>query len=453
MMRGVKFSSGWTAFLLVFEATICTTQKHFLFVDAKFERVLRGSQSNTIRLDGLLHRELPEASTNKKKNSNNKKEDRVKTNKKERNGVASIEASLPEDSDVEDSGRDKIESPIISSESLENSENITTEPNSGASKQIESTLPNATPNASSPLHSDNVFDSAIFGETEPEHSVSTTAIEDAETPEPIIHLPDNKHPEVVFDETEFVTVTQMEPIMFDITARKFTTTVDSDELKTFDIAVSEFTTVVESDELKAFFKNFFEDVLDMRSNGNWYPSHAKSIHDLSIAFRQSAVPQLEKAEGIPNDKIQVQLIINGYVAVHTNSEGVEATTARTRNAGKKKQTISFDDTVPDSTFHESFDHSMLLYFTFWGVESLEQMLKKEGLQNPVINSVSVGEKEVITFGIDKDDNYLYEGDHNSAKPHRIPAEEISDFDDSSSARASKYCLLKLILISVVGLTI
>mmetsp|Transcript_2992 Transcript_2992/g.8164 ORF Transcript_2992/g.8164 Transcript_2992/m.8164 type:complete len:436 (+) Transcript_2992:285-1592(+) len=432
-MKNVKFCIGWTVFALFFEATVCSTHNGVLFVDANSERILRGSPSNSIQLDGILHRELPEASTRKKNNKNNKKEvDAKADNKKDRNAVTSIAAFLPEDSDIEDSGRDKIESPNVSSASLQSSKNITTESNTEVSKQIGSSQPNATPNTSTPLHSDNVFGTAIIGQTETDHSAYPPTLQDDDFPTPIIHRPNKTGSEVAFDKSEFVTVTQLEPIIFDITVSKFTTIVDSVELRTF-------------------FKDFVEDVLEMKSNGNWYPSNVKSMRDISISLHESTVSQSEHAEGIANEKIDVELIINGHVAVHTKNEGAKVATTRTRNAGAKEKANNLDDTLTVSTFQESFDHSLLLHLTFWGVASIEKMLKKKGgLQNPVINSVSVGEKELMAFGTDKDDNYLYGGDHNSEKPHRIRVGEESGIDDTSSARTSLHGLSTLILISIAG---
>ena len=91
---------------------------------------------------------------------------------------------------------------------------------------------------------------------------------------------------------------------------------------------------------------------------------------------------------------------------------------------------------------------MLLYFTFWGVDSLQKVLEEDGgLQNPIITSVSMGKKELIAFGIDKDDNYLYKGDHDS--DNNLPAKANAGISGrlKSSAAASTFGFLTIIMIS------
>merc|ERR1712194_772623 len=133
-------------------------------------------------------------------------------------------------------------------------------------------------------------------------------------------------------------------------------------------------------------------------------------------------------EQIADRMIPVQLIINGLVFVDLNKQDDEVLTATTRNAGgaKQQRTAVNDNVTPLSTFHDSFDHSMLLFFTFWGVDSLQKILEEDGgFQNPVIDSVSIGKKKLLTFGIDKDDNYLYKGDHNYSMQKHLLLNGIS----------------------------
>lgn len=416
MLKGIKLSLGWPAFLLILEAALCITQSHGSFVQINTQRILRGSQVNDFPLS-LSQRELPEVDTKKKdkngKNDNKKemqakpdKEIEAKGDKKKekdiRNGVTKIEAAPPRVIDGENSGRDEIKSPIISSETLQNSETITTEFASEAPKE------------------------SVPSDLTKTETVSTS-IDNDKSLEPIIRLPKGEESAIAFDGTKFTVVTKMEPI-------------------TFELTVSNFMPIVDNDNLKTHLKEIVENVLDMKSNLNWYPSHEKSMLDLSFVLLPSSDSELEHKERLAGHNAQAQLIINGYVAVHANNQAAEVLASSSRSAeGTKQQTNDVNDSLNQSTFHESFDHSMLLYFTFWGVESLERILEKEcGLSHPVITSVSIGNEKLMTFGIDKDDNYLFGGDHNFVKSKHILQTKAS----GSSARASKYGCLTFILISV-----
>lgn len=238
-------------------------------------------------------------------------------------------------------------------------------------------------------------------------------------------------PEVEFDKTKFVAGERLLPIVFNMTVSKFTNTINHDALKTH-------------------FKDFIEDVLDMKSNLDWYPYHSKSMHNISIQL----IPSDTLTEGINEEQsvdhtISVQMIINGLVFVHVNEQGVGIVTSTTRKAGgAKQQPEDVNDSAIRSIFHDSFDHSMLLYFTFWGVENLQEALEEDGgVQKPVIDSIIVGKKQLITFHVDKDDNHLYNGDHDSFKPKHSISKVISAVGNDSSARASKYGLYTFIMIS------
>jgi len=190
---------------------------------------------------------------------------------------------------------------------------------------------------------------------------------------------------------------------------------------TFNMTVSHLSRMKNNDKLQTYFKKFIEEVLGMRSNEDWYPFHSKSMNNISIELVSGVL--VRGSGAVDNDHaIPVQLIINGDIFVHKKKNGAETTTSLTRSASAKKKESAISSRKPSlSTFNDSFNDSILLYFTFWGAESLEQNLEEYGgLQDPYLVSVSVGEQELIAFGVDKDDNYMYRGDHDYTKPKHLP---------------------------------
>jgi hypothetical protein len=224
---------------------------------------------------------------------------------------------------------------------------------------------------------------------------------------------DDQHPDIEFDKTKFVAAERLHPIKFNMTVRKFTQ-------------------LMNKEKLDAYFKDFIEDVLDMRSNRDWYPFNSKSVHNITMEFLPIFDMEGDQQERSALLTVPVQLIINGLIFVHLKDQG-------------SQQTISINDNVPRSTFHDSFAHSMLLYFTFWGVDSLQNVLEDDGgIQNPVVNSVSVGDMQLIT--IDKDGNYFAYMDERDGSSNSL-ASAILDVGIESSARSPKYGVSSLIMIS------
>ena len=246
----------------------------------------------------------------------------------------------------------------------------------------------------------------------------------------------------VVDGSKFIAAAKLQPITFNMNVKKVTTATDTTSLQ-------------------SFIKNFIEDVLNMQSNRDWYPSHSKSVDNLSIDLvtdNVDALPSAVVLEGAHKQNnghkhtIPVRLTVNGVVFVHAKNEDAQVTAAATRKKDDPQpRTIAIEGNNSTSTFYDSFDHSMLLYYTFWGVEDLEKVLQKDGgLRKPVIDSVTLGEKKVIAFGVDKDANFAYNGDHGSNKPKRSQATAMSQLGSrrSSGARASaKYGVLTFLLIS------
>ncbi len=246
----------------------------------------------------------------------------------------------------------------------------------------------------------------------------------------------------VVDGSKFIAAAKLQPITFNMNVKKVTTATDTTALQ-------------------SFIKNFIEDVLNMKSNRDWYPSHSKSVDNLSIDLvteNVDALPSAVVLEGArkqnSGDKhtIPVKLTVNGVVFVHAKNEDAQVTAAATRKKDDPQpRTIAIEDSNSTSTFYDSFDHSMLLYYTFWGVDDLEKVLQKDGgLRKPVIDSVTLGKKEVIAFGVDKDTNFAYSGDHSSNKPKRSQATAMSQVGSrrSSGARVpAKHGVLTFLLIS------
>jgi len=223
----------------------------------------------------------------------------------------------------------------------------------------------------------------------------------------------DKLPGIEFDKNKFVDVERLHPIKFNMT-------------------VSEFTQLMNTEKLDAYFKDFIENVLDMRSNRDWYPFNYKSVHNITMELLPIFGMGGDRNERSAKLDVPVQLILNGLIFVHLKDQG-------------SQQTISTNDSVLQSTFHDSFAYSMLLYFTFWGVDSLQNVLEEDGgIQNPVVNSVSVGDKQLIT--IDKDGNYFAYMDEGDG-PSNSLASETSKFEKDSSTRLSKYGVPSLIMIS------
>jgi len=207
--------------------------------------------------------------------------------------------------------------------------------------------------------------------------------------------------------------------------------IDGEKLQTitFSMTVSKFTQILNEEKLEAYFKDFVEDVLEMSSNRDWYPFHSKSVHNITMELLPNFVVERDIKKRNANFIVPVQLNVNGIVLVNFNEQD-------------SQQRNNINDSAP-SAFKDSFDYSMLLYFTFWGVDTLQNVLEEVGgLQDLVIRSVSVGKKELVA--IDKDGSYLIKSDQSSS--NQIVA-AVSDIENKSSTSASKCSLLTYIMIS------
>jgi len=393
-MKGCKPSLGCITIPLILQIITLVVQSPFLFVSSSTGKTIRGFRAEDIRNDGLSQRKLPDAKEDKQKDTR-KNDTKAEKNKDTRNGVEKIETSQPGSANIEeDSGRDDVESPNGTSDSLWSLEK-STDLSTAASETLDPT--------SDPSEFDNIFE-ASSGDLNSDIS------------------------DGYFDSVRFVAREKLEPI-------------------TFNMTVSEFRYTLDYNKVESYLKDFVEDVLNMRSNRGWYPSHSKSMHNISIELFPSVVVEDQEVESA-DQTIPVQLTVNGLVLVHAKNQDTGAVASKTRNrGGKKQQQSEINDSASLSPFHDSFDHSMFLYFTFWGVDDLQQILEQDGgLQNPVIDSVSSGNKRLITFNTDKDDNYVFRGDHHSEKPKKvIPRAEIE-----SSAKTTKIGLSSFSIIVVAG---
>ena len=400
MTKLFKSSIGCPAFLLLFNAMIFISQSSVVFVSAQNKKGIRGFRSNRVSINGLPHRELQNEKNNKNnkdKNKNTNENEKNKENKKRDigngvgNGVAKIETTE----------QDNEHGNVIA--------------------KIETAEPDKEQ-----------------AETDPLFLVNPSLLEDelttrtsSETPEQASE--NNDLSEIMYDKSKFVTATKLQPI-------------------TFKINVEQYSAVTNVIALTSYIKIFIDDILDMKSNVDWYPTYPKTVDNLSIDLVQDAVD----IEGPPSPNsddraISVRLVINGVVFVHAKPPEKEATTAMSRSAGEFQQDTI---TVDDSVFRSTFSHSMLLYFTFWGIDGLQKVLEDDGgLRKPVISSVVVGEKELVAFGTDKDDIFAHNGDQDSSKPKRSQAKESSVVGRSGASfvRASTYGLLTFVLISATSL--
>jgi len=400
----IRFTSslGCIASLMLFQT---------LFVTAKNRNGVRGLRANEILLDGLPQRLLKNNDKNRDKNRDKNKD----KNKNKEKRIEIEKASLDSADDEERSGRDDIGSPVGSTGSQllpQNSEDTEVESQTGK--------PRESDQLQSPTVAGSHDGNNIFG-SDPGPSVGTAGR--------------NDFLDFEFDSEKYVTGLKMPPISFNMT-------------------VSELTSTIDTDELKPHFKAFFEDILGMRSNEDWYPLHSKSMHNISLKLFPRTVDTYEdflKESVEPSS--QVRLVVNGFVYVHMKNKDTGVVTSMTRSAGIiSQQNESVVESAPQSTFYNSFEHSLLLYFTFWGTDGLQQLLEESGFQKPIVESVTVGKKELLSFGVDKDANYLYKGDHDVAKPKRTQGKETSDTENMASTGVSLKCSWLIFITAIIAVT-
>jgi hypothetical protein len=464
--------------LLLLQSILVALHKQNLFVDAKHESILRGSQLKKQLGDGLPRFDLPDASatqnqrllkddknpTSADKGGNDDKggkgpskdEDPVPSSSKEGSGPNKKDknendkndrAGDKEDknendkNDNDESNKNDQESPTLSPVAHPVSAPtdkpmvlLTMAPSSTSIKLNPVPVPTISatsdptvtlvldPETSPPIDLVSepiITDPAFVQPPDPAPTLNLippTDLVSARIMAPSVYTANHngdQRSDIEFDKTKFVAVERLQPIKFDMT-------------------VSEYTQLMNTEKLDAYFKDFIENVLDMRSNRDWYPFNYKSVHNITMELLPMFGMEGDKKERSTKLEVPVQLILNGLIFVHLNDQD-------------SQQTISINDSVTRSIFHDSFDHSMLLFFTFWGVDRLQEVLEEDGgIQNPVVNSVIVGNKQLIT--IDKDGNYFAYMDEGDG-PSNSLALETSNFEKDSSARSSKYGVSSLIMIS------
>ena len=203
-----------------------------------------------------------------------------------------------------------------------------------------------------------------------------------------------------------------------------------------DLTVDNFTETVNCmNKLEKYFIDFIEGILGMSSSNEWYSYHLKSVGNISIELVSDVYVE-ENNDVLPAKKllpsavpvgfspipIPIRLIINGLVVVH-----VAANTT--------------------SSLKESLCHNMLMYMSFWGVEKMQNVLEEgDCFQNPIINLIIVGEKEIPTVVIAGDS--MYNDDHDSNRPKQplLPG-TIIDGSSSPVTVSSKFTSVVIIMVS------
>ena len=203
-----------------------------------------------------------------------------------------------------------------------------------------------------------------------------------------------------------------------------------------DMTVDNFTQTVNCmNKLEKYFIDFIEGILGMSSSNEWYSYHLKSVGNISIELVSDVYVE-ENNDVLPAKKllpsavpvgfspipIPIRLIINGLVVVR-----VAANTT--------------------SSLKESLCHNMLMYMSFWGVEKMQNVLEEgDCFQNPIINLIIVGEKEIPTVVIAGDS--MYNDDHDSNRPKQplLPG-TIIDGSSSPVTVSSKFTSVVIIMVS------
>ena len=203
-----------------------------------------------------------------------------------------------------------------------------------------------------------------------------------------------------------------------------------------DMTVDNFTQTVNCmNKLEKYFIDFIEGILGMSSSNEWYSYHLKSVGNISIELVSDVYVE-ENNDVLPAKKllpsavpvgfspipIPIRLIINGLVIVR-----VAANTT--------------------SSLKESLCHNMLMYMSFWGVEKMQNVLEEgDCFQNPIINLIIVGEKEIPTVVIAGDS--MYNDDHDSNRPKQplLPG-TIIDGSSSPVTVSSKFTSVVIIMVS------
>ena len=203
-----------------------------------------------------------------------------------------------------------------------------------------------------------------------------------------------------------------------------------------DMTVDNFTQTVNCmNKLEKYFIDFIEGILGMSSSNEWYSYHLKSVGNISIELVSDVYVE-ENNDVLPAKKllpsavpvgfspipIPIRLIINGLVVVR-----VAANTT--------------------SSLKESLCHNMLMYMSFWGVEKMQNVLEEgDCFQNPIINLIIVGEKEIPTMVIAGDS--MYNDDHDSNRPKQplLPG-TIIDGSSSPVTVSSKFTSVVIIMVS------
>jgi hypothetical protein len=208
-----------------------------------------------------------------------------------------------------------------------------------------------------------------------------------------------------------------------------------------DMTVDNFTQTVNCmNKLEKYFIDFIEGILGMSSSNEWYSYHLKSVGNISIELVSDVYVE-ENNDVLPAKKllpsavpvgfsqpipIPIRLTINGLVVVRFKEyEGEE-----------------------EMSLKESLCHNMLMYMSFWGVEKMQNVLEEgDCFQNPIINLIIVGEKEIPTVVIAGDS--MYNDDHDSNRPKQplLPGSIIDGSSSPVTVVSSKFASVVIIMVS------
>jgi hypothetical protein len=282
------------------------------------------------------------------------------------------------------------------------------------------------------------FSSPIF-EATPSPSIGARIIAATKLPTSISSLSPNTTASDNTEYLDFVVEEELPEIIIDMTVDSFTQTVNC------------------TNKLEKYFIDFIESLLGMNNNNEWYSYHLKSVANISIELISNAYVG-EDNNVLPAKKLSssvvpvgflpiptpIRLIINGLVVVHFKEQEGEEEMPSKNDGGEMELNVA-DNTA--SSLKESLCHNMLMYMSFWGVEKIQHVLEEDDcFQNPVIDSIAVGEKEIPTVVIAGDSMYNDDNDSNRPKQPLLPG-TIVDGSSSAVTVSSKFASVAIIMVS------
>ena len=194
-----------------------------------------------------------------------------------------------------------------------------------------------------------------------------------------------------FDRTKFVAVEQLPTIGFRITVNKIT------KLRG-------------KRKLKDYFMRFLKRIMDMGHNQSWYRFHSKSIGKITtelLPVWNGDVTNVAKGRSANLQEEQQQqklvLLLDAFVFVHVND-----------------QVVIDEDELQQPMFRDSFVDSLQIHLALWGFADLQSFLEEtSGLENPVIESVFVGDTTIMGRDSDGNATSVISGIQKSSSAHGL----------------------------------